>query len=473
MKNIKIFKVFLVLAFFTSSCSGFLDVNPADALTKDNAIETIEDLKTALNGAYSGLMGSGYYGCDFIARADVGGEDVQTSLTGKRTELFYKHAYRQANVPVGLWEIPYRVINRTNVILGVIESGKLADDKEKTLETAKGEALALRALCHFDLVITYGLPYTKNGGTTFGVPLALVEMAPDALPGRSSVADVYVKVIADLLEARKLLASKKEQTNGHFNLWAVEGLLSRVYLYMGNYDEAYKYAGNVIEKSPYKLLKREEYVAAWGEEYNSESVFDLHISDLSSGNRELLGYLIDTSGYAAVVTTKDFENLIKETPGDIRMELLKPAAAAGQFIIDKYPGRKGSTAVNNVRVVRLSELYLIAAESALKKGSKDQAAADKYYNAIVNRATGGSGNTPATLDLIYKERRKELVMEGHRLFDILRLGITVKREGGHHFLSKAVDLIAPNVDDYRVILPIPQDEIDVNENIIGQQNPNY
>ena len=155
------------------------------------------------------------------------------------------------------------------------------------------------------------------------------------------------------------------------------------------------------------------------------------------------------------------------------MELLKPAAAAGQFIIDKYPGRKGSTAVNNVRVVRLSELYLIAAESALKKGSKDQAAADKYYNAIVNRATGGSGNTPATLDLIYKERRKELVMEGHRLFDILRLGITVKREGGHHFLSKAVDLIAPNVDDYRVILPIPQDEIDVNENIIGQQNPNY
>ena len=84
----------------------------------------------------------------------------------------------------------------------------------------------------------------------------------------------------------------------------------------------------------------------------------------------------------------------------------------------------------------------------------------------------------ATEELILKERRKELVMEGHRFYDAMRLGLTLNRvpsEGEgivDHYLN-STDLISPNWNDYRIILAIPQAEIDVNPNLKEQQNPGY
>ena len=121
-------------------------------------------------------------------------------------------------------------------------------------------------------------------------------------------------------------------------------------------------------------------------------------------------------------------------------------------------------------MLRLSDLYLIAAEAALKKLSADQSAADNYLNAIIKRAIPTSSDVVATEALVLKERRKELVMEGHRLYDIMRLGIKVTREGGYHFLN-STDLISPGYEDYRTVMPIPQEEMDVNKNI--DQNEGY
>ena len=95
-----------------SSCDGYLDQMSSNALPSDESINNIEDVGSALNGVYSGLLSSEYYGADFISRAEVGGEDVQTSTPSKRTEIFYKFMYRQNNAPTGLWKIPYQVINR-------------------------------------------------------------------------------------------------------------------------------------------------------------------------------------------------------------------------------------------------------------------------------------------------------------------------------------------------------------------------
>ena len=89
---------------------------------------------------------------------------------------------------------------------------------------------------------------------------------------------------------------------------------------------------------------------------------------------------------------------------------------------------------------------------------------------IRHRANPNNTKITATLDLVKKERRKELVMEGHRLYDILRVGDTVERKGGTHFLN-GEDLITVNWNDYRTIMPIPQAEIDANPQI--KQNPSY
>ena len=457
----------LLSAATLTSCEGYLDTLPSDALNTEEAITTLQDVETALNGCYYSLKSSSYYGNDFVARAEVGGEDIQTiSQGGKRTDGFYRFVHRQNNSPSAFWKIPYQIINRANVLLKTIDNGVIAGGKE--LNNAKGEALAIRALCHFNLLITYGKPYFVENGNTFGVVLARTVIEANELPTRASVADGYTMVIEDLEQSLELIAD--EVKNGRFNKWAVKSLLARVNLYKRDWDKAFSYAKEVIENSPYKLVSHDDYLNSWKGRYNSESVLDIEISDLDAGNREMLGYVMDPKGYAAITVTKEFENLLNESKDDVRLKLLAKASEDGRYYFNKYPGQEGKPAVNNIRVIRLSDVYLMAAEAALKKSSKDQDAADKYLTAIVKRAIPSTNKVVATEELVLKERRKELAMEGHRLYDILRLGIEVKREGGYHFLN-SVDLISPSYKDFRTILAIPQSEIDVNPNI--KQNDGY
>ena len=456
----------LSAATFTS-CEGYLDTVPSGSLNADDAITTLQDVETALNGAYYDLKRNTYYGNDFVSRAEVGGEDIQTiSQGGKRTDGFYRFAHRQNNSPADLWTVPYRIINRTNVLLRAIDGGSISGGKE--LNNAKGEALAVRALCHFNLLITYSKPYFVENGNTPGVVLAQSIIGSEELPARATVAAGYAMVIEDLEKSLELIDA--EVKNGRFNVWAVKSLLARVNLYKRDWDKAFEYATEVIEKSPYKLVSHDDYLNAWKGRYTTESIFDVEISDLDAGNREMLGYVIDPKGYAAVSTTQAFENLLNESEDDVRKGLLAKASEEGRFYINKYPGIDGKPAVNNIRVIRLSDVYLMAAEAALKKKTVDQKAADKYLNTIIKRAIPSAKEVTATEALVLKERRKELVMEGHRLYDILRLGIEVTREGGYHFLN-SVDLISPSYKDFRTILAIPQSEIDVNPNI--KQNEGY
>lgn len=470
MNRINIKSIFVAAAITSvtfTSCDGYLDTFPSDSLVSTDAITTLQDVETALNGAYYELKDDSYYGCDFVSRAEVGGEDVQTLTSGGlRTDTYYRFTHRQNNSPEELWSYPYAIINRANVLLNAIETGDLPAGDE--LNNAKGEALALRALCHFDLLITYAKPYFVENGETPGIILVKEVLGADDLPARSTVAQGYEMVITDLEEALKYIGT--EVKDGRFNSWAVKGLLARVNLYKRDWEKAFSYAEDVINNSPYSLLKTEDYVASWSARYSSESVFDLEISDLDAGNREMFGYVVDPKGYAAVSITKEFEDLINENQDDIRRNLLSATTIEGRTYMNKYPGIGGKAAVNNIRVIRLSDIYLIAAEAALKKSSVDQASANKYLNAIIKRAIPGAADVTATEALVLKERRKELVMEGHRFYDIMRLGITVTRQGGYHFLNNT-DLISPSYQDYRTILAIPQAEIDVNPNI--KQNEGY
>lgn len=478
-KNTKsIIAACVVASLSFTACDGYLDTLPSDSLVSDGAITTEEDVETALNGAYAGLIkiydatadaSYYYYGNDFIVRAEVGGDDVQTTNIGLRTEDYYRYAYRQNNAPEDLWYPPYTVINRVNVLLQAIDKGEVpSTDKTKN---AHGEALAIRALAHFDLLITYGSPYQKDNGASLGVPIVKEVLEASALPSRETVAAGYEAVLTDLNDALGLIS--EDERYGHFNRWAVKALLARVNLYKGDYDKAYTYASDVIENSPYELVSNSNYISSWGKEETPESIFDLALTAvLYGGERELWGYVLNPEGYGAAVATTEFINLLNENPEDVRLGLLQNDAGGLKRFINKYPGRDGKVVVNNIRVLRLSDIYLIAAEAALKQTTPDQTNADKYLNAIIRRAIGNPDATgvTATPELVIKERRKELVLEGHRLYDILRLNLTVTRKDGTHFLNNT-DLITINWNDYRTIMPIPQAEKDANHGIV--QNPEY
>lgn len=472
MKNIIISGILTVLLF--TGCNGYLDTAPSDGVRKDEAIRTEEDVLTALRGAYDALSDAQYYGADFIVYGDVKGDDVQTSITAnaKRTEAVYRFSWTESTAPAGLWLMPYQVISRVNFILSELERGFVPDSA--VVRDAKGQALALRALCHFNLLLVYGYPYLKDGGTSLGVPLVRRVLESGDMPARETVAAGYNMVISDLKAAVDLL--DEDVKNGYINRWAAKALLARVCLYKGDWNAAFTYAADVMEHGPYSLIPKDEYTVSWAKDFTVESVFQLNIPKTSASNRNLLGYLVSPKGYMAMVATQDLVDLLMEDPVDVRLSLLKRVKinAAGdiRYFIYKYPGRDGNLAVNNMKILRLSDISLIAAEAALKKTGPDQESADKYLNLVCKRANPLLPDVVATEELVLKERRKELFLEGHRFFDAMRLGKTIVREGGFHFLNQN-DLISPDWDDYRIVAPIPQAELDANPSIRTHQNPGY
>ncbi len=492
MKRILNIYIIAVVALSISSCSdSWLDTSPSSAVSSKNAFNTYDDVSVALSGAYDGVQGNSgnptYYGARMIYYGDVRGDDMQSRTTGMRTSGCYEMNYIASNAP-DIWGRPYDVIHRINEILQAIDEGKASDGAEADVKNLKGQALAIRALAHFDLVRVYGKPYAVSGApASFGVPIINKIHPSSYCPTRNTVEEVYNQVITDLTTAIPLLKTAK--STGYFNQWAAKALLARVYLYKGDFTNAYSLATDIIANSPYKLWSNTEYVNAWNNAGTSEVILELINKDSDDWvDRESIGYLYAESGYADAILTESFVNLMSEDPSDVRMKLMaNPTMATFNkekfwgkpVFLNKYPGRSDynpkDVRVNNVPVFRLSEIYLIAAEAAIRKSSPETTASAEYLNAIILRANPAA--TPVTsanvsLDRILKERRKELVGEGHRFFDAMRTNQTISRVGGWH-VALIKDSEVFNNTYFRTILPIPQGEIDANPNIRSQQNPNY
>ena len=297
-------------------------------------------------------------------------------------------------------------------------------------------------------------------------------------------------MIEDL--SNSLSGLSTEKADGFLNYWAVQGLLSRVYLNKGDNESAYTAATDVIENSKqlYQLYSYEEYPNVWGKDFQSESLFEFYFSLTepsggSGGEGAPMVYANEAKvDWNNLILTKAYLDLLNEDPNDIRHcltqasvisnnEGLPEAARSEKVYLTKYPGKSGDPRDNNLCIVRLSEIYLNAAEAGFKLGGDKSSKGREYLNEIVSRRTNPAKTVEAaefTLERILKERRKELVGEGLALYDYTRNKLTIKREGGWHLNTikdAQANSIAPN--DLRLALPIPQTEIDANPNM--QQNP--
>lgn len=466
--KIKFIGALSVLWISVSCGNEFLTVFPNSALVAETAITSVNGANAALYGVYDLLQSVSLYNCNMITYAEVRGEDMQPISRGARTVSFYTFNNRTPdNGDHNLWAAPYVGLNRLNSIITAFDNGQVTDGTENQRNAILGQAYALRGFFHFDLVKLYGVPYLKDKSAP-GVIIADHVIAPAEKNQRATVEESYAQAVGDLTQAVSLLSGTTVRTDGYINYWAAEALLARVYLYMGNYEEAFNKAKDVIDKSGYELTPNSEYVASWGLEFTKESLFDLINLGTDNGDRESIGYVAkpEPDGYGALIATPVFIDLLNEDPNDVRLQLLKPATDGTPGYIAKYPGR-GILAVNNVRIIRLSEAYLIAAEAALRKPVKNQTAADDYLDAIRKRANPAAPFIAATIDDVMKERRKELVSEGHRFFDIMRLGLTVNRMANNAkaFLNED-EARTVGWDEPLCVLPIPRYELDINPELL-------
>lgn len=496
-----------ILAASLSSCvNDWLDVAPSDGTDADAALTSSSDLAAARTGMYAALKGNSnlvdYYGQQFFVYGDVhAGDDYQYNNIGgsNRASFYYDMNYQTAsefssstsssNVA---WKSPYIVIGRANRIIAAAEGGALSDAAEAkaTIDQYAAEAKVLRALAHFDLVRIYGKPYTEDQGASLGVPLVTGVLESNAKPARSTVAEVYTQVVKDLTEAISSNALATETEPGYVSVWGAKAILSRVYLNMGDYANALSVAEDIIKNSGAALWTRDQYFKAWDASTPNESefLFRLNVAG-STDNNDLngIGNLQHRDGYKEMVATKKFVDMLTSDPKDVRNDMFLPATApkevatygTNKVYLNKLRGQ-GDNNLRNVTIVpiiRLSEVYLTAAECAFRNNDKTKAV--EYLNDLVKNRTTTEASLATvdniTLERILIERRKELIGEGQRYFDALRNNETITRytseadKGWHKTLSK--DAQSFDRDYFKAIAAIPQEEINANPNI--KQNTGY
>jgi hypothetical protein len=458
------------IVLLISGCKkSYLDKAPSDSLLSDQALNTIAGLKDALNGAYSAMRSANLFGRDFPVSGDLQADNtfVETKNSGRYLPQYNYSVVVNDGVVGEMWNDSYLVILRANRILETKLTG--AD-----VDKVKAEALAIRALMYFKLVNIYAKPYTDDPGS-LGVPLIL-KYDPFLYPTRNTVKEVYMQIVTDLTTAIPLASVYTNSVR--LSKYATEAILAKVYLYMGDNTNAKTTAADVITNSGFQLTTPANYQAFWGNPGirtdKLETLFEVDADVINNNGFDDLGGIY-INGYQDLYVSKQLVALYGAN--DIRNSVLindftKSGAAA--VLVNKYPNAQNGNR-DNLKVIRLSEVYLIAAEASLPG---NETVALNYLNGLVaNRdpALIYASTGAALLNDIVTERRKELAFEGDRFYDLNRLKqpiVRVSNAGAIPAGTGNINLTVP-YSDYRRIAPIPQGEIQVNKNIAGQQNPNY
>ena len=485
------------MAIGLSSCGNdWLDVEPSTSVS--TKVETISDVEFTLNGIYSTMQSSDAYSGRLVYYGDVTGDDMQAVSSTKRTANAYLYGFTKSNAPSSYWKIPYQIIQNCNVILANIDNIAVSDDQKATMNDYKGQALAIRGMALFDLTKLYGYPYTMDNGASLGACIVTDVLGKDAMPQRSTVAQCYEQIMKDLEASVDLLGG--DFNKGKFNKWAALTLLSRVYLYHGDNEKALTAAEDAIngaEDNNYQLWTNAEYKTAWANDVTASSsnkgevLFEIVNLTTDSPGKESLGYLYSPGGYADACVTASFYNELQKDPNDVRNSIINVAdkkvytssSIYGRGYVNKFQPQQGEGVEDaNIPLIRLSEAYLNAAEAAAKltkAGDNHNAEAVKYLKAIVERANPAKtveSTQTVTVDQVLEERRKELVGEGQRMFDLLRNGKSVERKNAtNKALSKTKhtcsdEFMTIGLDNYKIVLPIPLAERNVSH---LPNNPGY
>lgn len=374
-----------------------------------------------------------------------------------------------------LWSWMYGGVNRAAYII---------EFQDKTDFTGKNviiaEARFLRAYYNFELVKWFGdIPIKPKGRFILG--------DEKSIP-RSPKAEVYALIEEDLEYAVANLSYTAPEI-GRVTKGAAEALLGKAYLYQDKFDKASETLEDVIQSGTYTLASDYNSIFEFAGENGSGSVFEIQYTDLegagfgclqcSEGNvavgfQGVRGYQGDvfTSGFSFNMPTQEVVDQFEA--GDNRKDVAIldidawAASTGAQFTIGyehtgffnrKYlPRKRSATAAgdlnltnpNNYRAIRYADVLLMAAEAFNRKTSPDDAKARTYLNLVRERAFGNANNNITTsgtnlTSAIYKERRVELVGEGHQFFDLVRTGRGIQITG-----------FSPDKNE---VFPIPLEEI--------------
>ena len=479
MKKI-LYTMILACSTMMVSCDSWLEVKPYDKISEGELQKSEEGYQKMLNGIYIDLNSDALYGQSLsVEMIEVMGGayaiGTDNSVWGNYKDLSnyqYGTEYWRNRLDQ-TWNKAYALILNCNKILENI-------DQNQDLFTGgnyyavKGEALALRAMLHFDMLRLFGPVYAKDSDKK-AIPYYNKQTnSPEPILTAKEVAE---KVVADREEARILLANDPVKTEGtlmsgsqdgtsnfmryralRLNYYAVEALLARVNLYMGNKTEAFKYATDVIKTADQGIFPFVDKSLVIGSPadpdriFSSEVLFALTNTSRSKIHKNfydpsrLPNYvfrmddnLMSNIVYGGAATTGGYQD-------DYRYRANWIATGSNRYFY-KYSDMVANGSIQNTMIpmIRLGEMFLIAAESQ----SDNLANGVQYVNAL-RRNRGVANLQTLTPDLLKYEYIRELYGEGQLFYLYKRLNSDIITSSNANKNPKASDLI--------FVVPLPDSE---------------
>lgn len=469
MKKMK----FIITALFATlllsvSCDDFLDITPDGQVKRDPLLSTPEGIEDAMYGVYSQLRSPSLYGEElYFSALEILSQTMwcygSTGVTAM-SEYKWDHSSVQG-VMEAVWTAMYKNISNVN---SVLDAPLVAGATEYPYTIYRGEALGLRAFMHFDLVRLFAEQYTVNPEAD-GIPYA-TEFSLNT-PDFEPLAKNYEHIIADLTEAETLLADETLYENEsnfmldrqiHFNLYAVQATLARVYLTMGNNDMAAEYALKVIAAGKQTLKEKTEVVNDLAGVLSvKETIFGLYYPGFYTN---VNGKLQQVTSYYSLDLRSDFMELYEKDAAGLDFRTMAYFSESGigdnvKYRLCKFTdiyemnnmvSSRPAHLIQGVNLIRLPEMYYIAAEALL---SSDYDKALQLYNDVrVHRGLDPlEVEKTLTVELLNDERYKEMIGEGQTYFNFKRQNLTIESHDGTR-IYKPVDGIYS--------IPVPDIEIE-------------
>ena len=471
-KNLYIaFVIFLGLS--VSSCKDMLDVQPTESIDVNDALTSKEGFQAATVGVYSYLRNTSQYGRQLIVYPEILGNTAAHRGTGTGLLAHSNNARGSHMTP---WRSSYEAIAQINIILAELADFSADEDWKNGIA---GQLHFLRALFFHNAAKVYGYDPTAVSGTDRGtIPLNLKPVYSFDkiinLP-RATSEELYAQLYDDLEKAYDYLENTPKTRGPHFvTQGAVAAFFSRVALYNGDYDRVVIEADKALESGVGKFSTYDSYVSDWRAAVHPESIFEVEFKpDQNIGinnapradftNRLNAEDLTTISGRGNAKVSDELFALYEDH--DVRKQLIWKGlgARSDDNQMTKFFSRGGIPNLDNIPVIRVSEVYLNRAEAYARMPGKEQLALNDINTIRVRAGLDPVAGLSEDLliDEVLKQRKLELAFEGHSFFDYKRLGLDIIKPGGKVF----------PFSDYRVLARIPWREFNANKEL--RQNRGY
>lgn len=485
-----VFVAFLVTGMW--GCTSMLEeTEPATSVSSEVALNSADAINAIRASMYSTIRAS-----FDLTTENLIGPDALADGTVNRPGSTRFQALTAANgvsgtVHIGSFGGSYDVLLDANILIDGIPDD-VPEFDQATRDQYRGEALAIRAWIMHGLSREFGYEPANTGisGSTFDLSainrnfptLDLTDAEPLA---RSTVTEIYNQMLTDLAEAKTLLAANGSSENKFITEAFVDGMLARVHLYAGNWSDASTAAQNAIDNSGLSLVSTAAGIASMFRGPNPEAIWELDVNPNTEAiagsniNNGLAAYTSD-QWVAQIPTQKVIDAY---TAGDYRVagwhgdcieEQSVGATANGCSTVNslgvsitKWNGWKGNLA-DDITYMRVAEMYLIKAEADAKAANNPNAgvAALQALKTARNAGTVPAGalvSITAFEDEILLERMRELTAEGHRFWDLKRLGRDIPSVSGVGIKIRR--------DSFRILAPFGVNAQNVNPLLV--ENPGY